>query len=119
MSFEPYPDATPARDRAADGYPEPTNAAIRSNETNWYDSHGFQARPSQATYQESGNDGVGALVCGILSLLFCGIVLGPIAIHLGGQSDTGMAKAGRVLGTLGLIFGILGFLVGMAQLVSR
>jgi len=61
----------------------------------------------------------GALVCGIISLILCGIVLGPIAIGLacsakgkiarsnGALTGSGMATAGLILGILGAIGAII------------
>ncbi len=60
-------------------------------------------RPAASTSYSNGNEGVGALVCGILGLFMCGVVLGPIAIYLGSQSESGMARAGKVLGIIALI----------------
>lgn len=61
---------------------------------------------------------VASMVCGIVGLLFCGIVMGIIAIVLGTQarrsiavnprySGGGMATAGLVLGIIDLVFGVL------------
>nr|WSW68580.1 DUF4190 domain-containing protein [Streptomyces sp. NBC_00995] len=61
----------------------------------------------------SGTNGfaVASLICGIIGLLFFGIVLGPVAIVLGvvglrqlsAKGGTGMAKAGLVLGVIDLL----------------
>ncbi|WP_285568149.1 DUF4190 domain-containing protein [Streptomyces sp. RTGN2] len=61
----------------------------------------------------SGTNGfaVASLICGIVGLLFFGIILGPVAIVLGvvalrqqaAKGGTGMAKAGLVLGVIDLL----------------
>lgn len=58
-----------------------------------------------------------SLVTGIVSLFFCGIVLGIVAIVLSrsatsdiartGQGGAGMAKAGLVVGAIGLALNVL------------
>jgi hypothetical protein len=64
---------------------------------------------------------IGSLVTGILGLCFCGIILGPIAIHLANEAKKviaynptfkggGLATAGKTLGIIALIlwgFGLL------------
>ncbi|WP_024799965.1 hypothetical protein [Nocardia sp. BMG51109] len=59
--------------------------------------------------------GVGALVCGILAFFVCGIILGPVAIHLGSQSDSGMAKAGKILGIVAVVLWVIGIVIGLAS----
>jgi hypothetical protein len=61
--------------------------------------------------EEAAKTGAGSLVCGILSLLvpFGGLILGIIAVNI--SHDTGMGKAGKVLGILGIIFNSIGLLV--------
>jgi hypothetical protein len=65
---------------------------------------------------------VASMVCGIIGILFCGIVLGPVAIGLGSsarrhisQNPTygggGFAIAGLVLGILALIVNVIGFII--------
>ncbi|MEU1351175.1 DUF4190 domain-containing protein [Streptomyces sp. NPDC005775] len=61
----------------------------------------------------SGTNGfaVASLICGIIGLLFFGIILGPVAIVLGvvalrqvsAKGGNGMAKAGVVLGVIDLV----------------
>jgi hypothetical protein len=60
--------------------------------------------------QRSGDNDTWALVCGILSILCCGIILGPIAIMLGSSSESSTGQAGKILGIIGLClwgFGLL------------
>jgi hypothetical protein len=69
----------------------------------------------------------GALVCGIIGLLLCGIVLGPVAIYLGTQAKKeirssngrlkgdGMATAGIVMG----IIAVIGFVISIGYLFAR
>jgi hypothetical protein len=67
--------------------------------------------------------GVIILVLGILSLFFCGIVLGPIAWIMGNNAlaeidrnpaaytNRGLVQAGRVIGIIGTVLGALGILL--------
>jgi ABC-type phosphate transport system permease subunit len=69
----------------------------------------------------------GALVCGIIGLLVCGVILGPVAIYLGTQAKReiglsngrlkgeGMATAGIVMG----IIAIIGFVISIIYFASR
>lgn len=86
------------------------------------------------TYPQSAGPGpartegmaVAALVCGIASLLFCGLVLGIVAVVLAGNAQSriaasggrlggeGMATVGRILG----IIGIVGWVIVIAIYVS-
>ncbi|MEU9200899.1 DUF4190 domain-containing protein [Streptomyces sp. NPDC048332] len=73
--------------------------------------------PDNSSYSapaaRSGTNGfaVASLICGIIGLLFFGVVLGPVAIVLGAvglrqlsaKGGTGMAKAGLVLGVIDLL----------------
>ena len=57
-------------------------------------------------------DGTPVLVFGILSMVLpaiFGIIFGAIAVHKAKAfpEQTGMVKAGKILGTLGLVFGII------------
>ena len=69
----------------------------------------------------------GALVCGIVGLLLCGVVLGPVAIYLGTQakkeirSSDGRLK-GEGLATAGIVMGIIaliGFIISVFYLAAR
>jgi hypothetical protein len=68
---------------------------------------------------------VWALVCGIVSLLCCGVLLGPVALALGlmalsgmkrhgNQDGRGMAIAGVVLGIIGTVGGIVVIILQVA-----
>jgi hypothetical protein len=66
-------------------------------------------------------------VCGIVGLLLCGVVLGPVAIYLGIQAKKeirssdgrlkgeGLATAGIVMGVIALI----GFIISIFYLAAR
>jgi hypothetical protein len=69
----------------------------------------------------------GALVCGIVGLLLCGVVLGPVAIYLGTQakkeirSSNGQLK-GEGLATAGIVMGVIaviGFIISIVYLFAR
>lgn len=55
-----------------------------------------------------------ALVLGIISLFFAGIILGIVAISLSLKPDAKNATAARVLGIIGLIGGIISILLMIA-----
>ena len=67
------------------------------------------------------------MISGIVGILLCGIVLGPVAIILsrqakneiaasgGRQEGAGMAKAGFILGIIGLVIWGLGTLARLGQ----
>jgi hypothetical protein len=61
-------------------------------------------------YPVNNNDGAYALVFGILSLLCCGVIFGPLAISKGSKAGDGLGTAGMILGILGLVFWGIGFL---------
>lgn len=73
--------------------------------------------------------GIISLVCGIVSLLFCGcgIILGPVAIFLsnGYQSECivagvepgGPGKIGKILGILGTILSLLVYLLWIVYII--
>lgn len=80
--------------------------------------------PSDFHSQTLQNDGraTASMVCGIVGLILCGIVLGPVAIWLAMTSGTdaagrrnGKATAGLVLGIIDVVF----FFVGIAILAGR
>lgn len=74
--------------------------------------------PAGSHNYPNSNEGVGALVCGILGLFMCGVILGPIAIYLGSQSESGLAKAGKVLGIIALVGWALYLIYSLATLAS-
>lgn len=53
-----------------------------------------------------------SLICGILGLFFLGIILGPIAIVQANKAEKlgKAATAGKVLGWIDTIFGVLGLI---------
>jgi hypothetical protein len=68
-----------------------------------------------------------SLILGLISLLCCGIILGPIAIIQAnkakqaiamnpGLQGGGMATAGLILGICGLVLNILGLIVRLAMM---
>jgi len=86
-------------------------------------SSAFEPPPPPPAYRGAdtagvvtGNNGkaTASMICGIVGLVLFGIILGPIAIALGvqarneirntGQSGSGMATAGIVLGIIDVAF---------------
>ena len=51
------------------------------------------------------------LTCGILSWMFCPVVLAIVAIVLGSGHPSGLAKAGVILGWLNILVSVGGFLL--------
>lgn len=78
---------------------------------------------SAATGQDHSGKAIGSLVCGILSLLICGIILGPTAIVLGNQAKAAMDQSGnqkgRGMATAGVIIGIIGVVGWAIVLILR
>ena len=81
-----------------------------------------QAFPVQSgvpAQRQTDSQAIASLVCGILGILFCPIILSIVALVLGNQSKKriaesggtldgeGMAKAGTILGIIGIIWGAL------------
>jgi hypothetical protein len=73
---------------------------------------------------------VASLVLGLIGLVVCGVVLGPLAIWQASNAKNaisrdpiygggGMATAGMVLGIIGLVFGILWFMIGFGRGLTR
>ncbi len=54
---------------------------------------------------------VACLICGILSWMFCPVVLAIVAIVLGSGHPSGLAKAGVILGWLNIIMLVGGFVL--------
>lgn len=79
---------------------------------------------------ESNKKALWSMITGIISLFCCGVVLGPVAIVLsnqakseiaatgGVQSGAGQAKAGFILGIIGIVGWVLFLLVRLSQLSS-
>ncbi len=71
--------------------------------------------------------GTAILVLGILSLLCLGIILGPVAFFMGNAaikeinlnptaySNRGVVNAGRILGAIGGVFGVLWLIFVLAN----
>jgi Domain of unknown function (DUF4190) len=79
---------------------------------------GYQPQMGGAGYAVPRNDGlaIASLIVGILSLLCCGIILGPAAAIMGFISRNRIAQSGGAIGggglaMAGLILGIVGFLL--------
>lgn len=76
-----------------------------------------------ATGQDFSGKAIGSLVCGILSLLICGIILGPVAIVLSQQAKAGMAQSGNYKGkgmaTAGMVLGIIGVAGWLVVIIIR
>lgn len=83
--------------------------------------------PGYAPYPQAKNEGtaIGALVCGLVSLLCagaCGIVIGPAAIVLGIVSRRKIEASngllhGRGMSTAGIVLGIIGTALSVAALI--
>ncbi len=61
---------------------------------------------------------IGSLICGIIGLFIFGIIFGIIAIVLSNKSiqtngPTGVAKAGKVLGIICIIFFFISLIMGI------
>ena len=96
---------------------------------NGYQQNGYYQNGYQQTQMPQGpkpgaNAATGSLICGICSIVFCncyglpGIILGIIAIiqgnkaiSLNGGIPDGTAKGGKICGIIGLVLGILYFIV--------
>ena len=88
------------------------------------------SEPAFTEQAESSGTGVGAMVCGIVSLVLCwvpivGLVLGIVATILGGKGrqtlppdKRGMALAGFIMGIIGMVIGIIILLVMIVALVA-
>ena len=83
---------------------------------------GYQ--PAGAGYASPRTDGlaIASLIVGILSLLCCGVILGPAAAIMGFISRNRIAQSGGAVGgggmaMAGLILGIVGFLLWIVVVV--
>lgn len=79
---------------------------------------GYQPQMGGAGYAAPRTDGlaIASLIVGILSLLCCGIILGPAAEIMGFISRNRIAQSGGAIGgggmaMAGLILGVVGFLL--------
>lgn len=87
-----------------------------------YNGQGAYPPPpvAPAYAQKSNGKAIGALICGILAILFSwlpllGIILGIVAIVLASKSvkqfgRDGKATGGKVCGIIGIVFAVLGFI---------
>lgn len=86
-----------------------------------YNQGAYPPPPVPPAYaQKSSGKAIGALVCGILAILFSwlpllGIILGIVAIVLASKAvkqfgRDGKATGGKICGIVGLVFSILGFI---------
>ncbi len=65
---------------------------------------------------------IAAMVCGIVGLLFCGVVLGIVALSLGFSAKRKIEQSNGQLGgagmaTTGIVLGILDLVLGVAFLL--
>ena len=104
--------ANPGPAPSADPYTQPYNPTTSSN----YGQGNFNYNGSSTLGEPEDGKATGGLICSILSIVFCccwiGIILAPIgmilsksAINAGNTTDK--AKAGWVVGIVGLIINIL------------
>lgn len=82
-----------------------------------------QAFPGQQVIvRKTEGKAVASLVCGILGIVVCPIILSIVAIVLSRQSskaikDSGGMLEGEGLATWGLVTGIIGLVLGIAQII--
>ncbi len=80
--------------------------------------------------QESNKKALWSMICGIISLFCCGVILGPVAIVLSNQAKSeiaatggtqpglGQAKAGLILGIIGIVGWVFLILVRLSTINS-
>lgn len=81
--------------------------------------------PPQATSNSVPAPAVAALIVAIVSVPFCGVILGPVAIWLGyrarqaiaasGSAGNGVAVAAIVIGVVGLVLNIIGVIIALTN----
>ncbi len=104
----------------ADGAQFCTNCGATLNSTPVQPTMQNQNVPTNTDTNQDGNGfAIASLVCGILSFLCFGIILAPLAIVFGCLArskgcNNGMSLAGIILGAAGLVFLIIGFIIGFA-----
>ncbi|WP_298582382.1 hypothetical protein [uncultured Kocuria sp.] len=112
-------------DSQQNGYVPPNNNAYNSDSyahnANNYQQHGQYFGYGQIPHpmvMQGMNHRSNATVLGVIGLFVLGIVLGPLAISQANKAQSmGVpATAGKVLGWIGLIFGLLGLLWFFAAL---
>ena len=84
---------------------------------NGYGTQYVQNSPVQL---QGGRDAQTALICGIVGLFFFGIVLGPIAIVKASAAERNNvpATAGKVLGWISTIFGVLSIIIFIFMMIG-
>ena len=97
-------------------------------------AYGYQPQPQYGGYQQNPYGygapaepakglAIGGLVCGILSLVFFAIILGPLGIILGGVAKSKgntspMATAGIVCGVIGVVSWLLLMIIGVGTFMA-
>lgn len=124
---QPIPPAAPASAPAqpASPYAQPTAPVPGASPYGQPQQVGQQPGPQPAGYYQpvppqSSGKAIGALVCGILAILFCGtvligIVLGIVAIVLAAQAVKATGKDSKATG--GKVCGIVGIVLSVLSLV--
>ena len=78
---------------------------------------GYGQQPGYGAPQGNDKKAIWALVLGILSILCCGLFAGIPAVILGRQSKLqgggGMAKAGEILGYIGIAFSVIWIILAL------
>ena len=64
-------------------------------------------------YQQQNNAGTYALVFGILSLVCCGIIFGPLAIIKGNEAKDSNGNIGKILGIIGLVLFVIAIIINI------
>jgi uncharacterized Tic20 family protein len=87
-------------------HPDQPSVQQQSGPQGYYTTQSAQQVEAEKASQMS-------LICGILGLFFFGIILGPIAIIQGNKAEKlgNAATAGKVLGWIDTIFGVIGIIV--------
>jgi Domain of unknown function (DUF4190) len=82
---------------------------------------GYEQSPAFGPPQTHGK-ATAAMVCGIVGILLCGVILGPIAIVLGTQAKNEIrASGGRLTGegmaTAGIVCGIIAIVLFVTTII--
>lgn len=83
----------------------------------------YQQPVMQPATPDVSGKATGSLVCGILSVTCCGWIMGIIALVLGNQAlavdaTNGKAKAGKILGIIGIVLGVIGVIVNIITMFT-
>jgi Ca2+/Na+ antiporter len=62
---------------------------------------------------QQNNAGTLALVFGILSIVCCAIIFGPLAIIKGNEAKDSNGKIGKILGIVGLVLWAIGIIINI------